>query len=76
MWAATHFTRNYKIFQSGVLGGLPAPCVIPAKIVVEIPADIWYTVISKIYWGCWLMGLLPMEVDILPPSDDRVFKLT
>ena len=21
------------------------------------------------------MGLLPMEVDILPPSDDRVFKL-
>ena len=21
------------------------------------------------------MGLLPMEADILPPSDDRVFKL-
>jgi hypothetical protein len=31
--------------------------------------------IKKIYRRSKGMGLLPMDADILPPSDDRVFKL-
>lgn len=35
---------------------------------------VWYTNNSK-RWKVKDMGLLPMDLDILPPSDDRVFKL-
>lgn len=43
---------------------------------MEIAEDICYTKDENTsYWGKSPMGLLPMDLDILPPSDDRVFKL-
>ena len=51
---------------------LPLP-----KNVLEITAQMWYTEFERqaTQKGVQRMGLLPMEADILPPSDDRVFKL-
>ncbi len=41
---------------------------------IAIFVVVWYTNNSK-RWKVKDMGLLPMDLDILPPSDDRVFKL-
>ena len=38
---------------------------------IAILVAVWYTNNSK-RWKVKDMGLLPMDLDILPPSDDRV----
>lgn len=43
------------------------------KVIVEISVKVCYTKENR--WRNRLMGLLPMDADILPPSDDRIFKL-
>ena len=42
---------------------------------MEFWTDLWYTELTRFFERVIIMGLLPMDADILPPSDDRVFKL-